>query len=137
MLTKHLIAKANQATLYIVRVLFFLSRNFVTKAIWLALAIVSTSQYITKSDYQHLIKWKFYWGLLVYPQLILAALNKPMSGNMSETRGTSCFNQAKDANLSGTFKSFLTSDLENLHSIVASSYRHLPVVNIKVSILKY
>jgi hypothetical protein len=64
----------------------------------------------------------------------VAALNEPSSGDMHGVRGAdyACYRQARRANLRGTFRAFLASRVQDLDSIVRSSDRDLPVVNIKV-----
>lgn len=67
----------------------------------------------------------------------MAALNEPYSGSMKGQRGAdyACYRQARRAGLTGTFRAFLASRLQNLDSIVRHADRDLPVVNIKVAIL--
>ena len=60
------------------------------------------------------------------PQLLLAALNEPWSGNMRNSLVFACQRQAQNANLTGNFILFISSDLKNLQSIVNSFYSHLP-----------
>ncbi|XP_059470100.1 collagen alpha-1(XV) chain isoform X3 [Neocloeon triangulifer] len=69
--------------------------------------------------------------------LRLAALNEPSTGNMHGVRGAdySCYRQARRANLRGTFRAFLASRVQDLDSIVRSTDRDLPVVNIKGDVL--
>lgn len=65
----------------------------------------------------------------------MAALNEAYSGGMKGQRGAdyACYRQARRAGLTGTtFRAFITSRIQNLDSIVKSSDRDLPVVNIKV-----
>ncbi|XP_042870468.1 collagen alpha-1(XV) chain-like isoform X1 [Penaeus japonicus] len=71
------------------------------------------------------------------PQLRLAALNQPYSGDMHGVRGAdySCYREARRAGLRGTFRAFLTSRVQNLDSIVRYSDRNLPVVNTKGEVL--
>lgn len=72
-----------------------------------------------------------------YLKLRLAALNEPQSGSMHGVRGAdySCYRQARNANLQGTFRAFLSSWVQNLDSIVKFSDRNLPVVNTKGDLL--
>ena len=70
-------------------------------------------------------------------QLRMAALNDPSSGDMHGVRGVdySCYRQARNANLGGTFRGFLSSWVQNLDSIVKYSDRKLPVLNTKGELL--
>ncbi|XP_057319843.1 collagen alpha-1(IX) chain-like isoform X3 [Microplitis mediator] len=73
-----------------------------------------------------------------YPKkLRLAALNEPTTGDMHGLSGAdfACYRQARRAGLKGTFRAFLSSRLQNLDSIVRSSDRDLPIVNIKGDVL--
>ena len=47
----------------------------------------------------------------------------------------SCYRQARNANLAGTFRAFLVSYVQNLDSIVKYTDRNLPVLNIKGELL--
>lgn len=47
-----------------------------------------------------------------------------------------CYREARRAGLSGTFRAFLTSRIQNLDSIVRRADADLPVVNIKVSLTR-
>lgn len=47
----------------------------------------------------------------------------------------SCYRQARNSNLQGTFRAFLSSWVQNLDSIVKFSDRNLPVVNTKGDVL--
>ncbi|XP_065566342.1 collagen alpha-1(XVIII) chain-like isoform X5 [Artemia franciscana] len=69
--------------------------------------------------------------------LRMAALNKPMTGDMNGTRAYDylCYRQAQGARLRGTFKAFLASHIQNLDSVVRLLDRELPVVNTKGDIL--
>lgn len=72
------------------------------------------------------------------PVLHLAALNSPQSGGLRGIRGADfqCFQQARAAGLSGTFRAFLSSRLQDLHSIVRRADRHaVPIVNLKDELL--
>ncbi|XP_035710172.1 collagen alpha-1(XVIII) chain isoform X3 [Folsomia candida] len=71
------------------------------------------------------------------PSLRIAALNDPWSGDMHGVRGAdyACYRQARNANLQGTFRAFLSSWVQNLDSIVKFSDRNLPVVNTKGDLL--
>lgn len=69
------------------------------------------------------------------PQLHLVALNTPQSGAMRGIRGADflCFSQAQAVGLQGTFRAFLSSRLQDLHSIVRRADRdRLPILNLKV-----
>lgn len=68
-----------------------------------------------------------------HPQLRLAALNVPLSGDMSGIRGADlqCYRQSQEAGLYGTFRAFLSAPTQNLVSIVKRTDRTLPVVNLK------
>uniref|UniRef100_A0A3B3HGT3 Collagen type XVIII alpha 1 chain a n=1 Tax=Oryzias latipes TaxID=8090 RepID=A0A3B3HGT3_ORYLA len=71
-------------------------------------------------------------------QLRLIALNTPQSGNMKGIRGPDylCFEQARAAGLRGTFRAFLSSKVQDLHTIVRHSDREKPpIVNLKVRLL--
>lgn len=68
-------------------------------------------------------------------QLHLIALNAPQTGNMRGIRGADflCFQQARAIGLKGTFRAFLSSKLQDLHTIVRRSDRgNFPIVNLKV-----
>lgn len=63
------------------------------------------------------------------------ALNTPLSGGMRGIRGADfqCFQQARAVGLSGTFRAFLSSRLQDLYSIVRRADRgSVPIVNLKV-----
>lgn len=77
------------------------------------------------------------FNTLLYFQLRIAALNDPWSGDMHGVRGAdyACYRQARNANLQGTFRAFLSSWVQNLDSIVKFSDRNLPVVNTKGDLL--
>ncbi len=69
-------------------------------------------------------------------QLHLIALNNPMVGDMRGIRGAdyACHSQARRAGYRGTYRAFLSSQTQNLDSIIYySSDRNVPVVNAKVS----
>ncbi|XP_034951100.1 collagen alpha-1(XVIII) chain isoform X3 [Chelonus insularis] len=73
-----------------------------------------------------------------YPKkLRMAALNEPMTGDMHGLSGAdfACYRQARRAGLRGTFRAFLSSRVQNVDSIVRSSDRDLPIVNIKGDVL--
>ncbi|XP_042856865.1 collagen alpha-1(XV) chain-like isoform X2 [Penaeus japonicus] len=74
---------------------------------------------------------------LAGPKLRLAALNDPIAGNMHGVRGAdfSCYRQARRVGLRGTFRALLTSHVQNLDTIVRSSDRNLPVVNLRGEML--
>ncbi|XP_064380811.1 collagen alpha-1(XVIII) chain-like [Dromaius novaehollandiae] len=67
------------------------------------------------------------------PSLRLAALNAPLSGDMSGIRGADlqCYRQSQEARLYGTFRAFLSAPTQDLVSIVKRTDRALPVVNLK------
>lgn len=72
-------------------------------------------------------------------QLHLIALNAPQSGNMRGIRGADylCFQQARAIGLKGTFRAFLSSKLQDLHTIVRRADRdNIPIVNLKVRPLR-
>lgn len=71
------------------------------------------------------------------PVLRMAALNEAYTGGMNGPRGAdyACYKEARRAGLRGTFRAFLSSRVQNLDSIVKSSDRGLPVVNIKGEVL--
>lgn len=68
-----------------------------------------------------------------HPQLRLAALNVPLSGDMSGIRGADlqCYRQSQEAGLYGTFRAFLSAPNQHLVSIVKRTDRTLPIVNLK------
>lgn len=68
-----------------------------------------------------------------HPQLRLAALNVPLSGDMSGIRGADlqCYRQSQEAGLYGTFRAFLSAPSQHLVSIVKRTDRTLPIVNLK------
>ncbi|ROT85949.1 putative collagen alpha 1 chain [Penaeus vannamei] len=65
--------------------------------------------------------------------LRLAALNAPLDGNMGGLRRADrrCFRQSRQAGLRGTFRALLTSNTQDLNSIVRRQDRHLPIINLK------
>ncbi|RWS04541.1 collagen alpha-1(I) chain-like protein, partial [Dinothrombium tinctorium] len=68
--------------------------------------------------------------------LIMAALNNPYSGNIGvKNADFACYKQAHDANIGGTFRAFLGSQLQNIGSIVFIRDNRLPVVNTKGEVL--
>lgn len=72
------------------------------------------------------------------PVLHLVALNTPLSGGMRGIRGADfqCFQQARAVGLSGTFRAFLSSRLQDLYSIVRRADRgSVPIVNLKDEVL--
>lgn len=70
---------------------------------------------------------------LLCPQLRLAALNVPLTGDMSGLRGADlqCYRQSQEAQLYGTFRAFLSAPTQDLVSIVKRTDRNLPIVNLK------
>lgn len=65
------------------------------------------------------------------------ALNGPQPGGLRGIRGADlqCFQQARAAGLAGTFRAFLSSRLQDLHSIVRRADRAaVPVVNLRVGV---
>lgn len=76
--------------------------------------------------------WRVPFGLF---QLHLVALNAPLSGSMRGIRGADfqCFQQARAVGLTGTFRAFLSSRLQDLYSIVRRADRSgVPIVNLRV-----
>lgn len=72
------------------------------------------------------------------PALHLVALNTPLSGGMRGIRGADfqCFQQARAVGLTGTFRAFLSSRLQDLYSIVRRADRSgVPVVNLRDEVL--
>ena len=69
-------------------------------------------------------------------QLHLMALDKPLAGSMRGIRGADheCHRQARRKNLRGTYRAFLSSETQNLRSIIYYSDRQLPIVNAKVCV---
>uniref|UniRef100_A0A670ZHM9 Collagenase NC10/endostatin domain-containing protein n=1 Tax=Pseudonaja textilis TaxID=8673 RepID=A0A670ZHM9_PSETE len=70
--------------------------------------------------------------------LHLIALNTPQSGSMRGIRGADfqCFQQARQVGLSGTFRAFLSSRLQDLYSIVRRADRStVPIVNLRDEVL--
>ncbi|XP_029820303.1 collagen alpha-1(I) chain-like [Manacus vitellinus] len=69
--------------------------------------------------------------------LRLAALNVPLSGDMSGIRGADlqCYRQSQEAGLYGTFRAFLSAPTQDLVSIVKRTDRTLPIVNLKGQLL--
>jgi hypothetical protein len=64
--------------------------------------------------------------------LHLVAANEPYSGNMGGLSGADfvCYNEAKAAGMSGTFRAFLASHVQDIDSIVhRHTDRSIPVVN--------
>uniref|UniRef100_A0A7M4FW66 Collagenase NC10/endostatin domain-containing protein n=1 Tax=Crocodylus porosus TaxID=8502 RepID=A0A7M4FW66_CROPO len=71
-------------------------------------------------------------------QLHLVALNTPLSGSMRGIRGADfqCFQQAREVGLTGTFRAFLSSRLQDLYSIVRRADRSsVPIVNLRDDVL--
>uniref|UniRef100_A0A803TBU5 Collagenase NC10/endostatin domain-containing protein n=1 Tax=Anolis carolinensis TaxID=28377 RepID=A0A803TBU5_ANOCA len=67
-------------------------------------------------------------------QLHLVALNTPFSGDMRADY--QCFQQARAAGLTSTYRAFLSSHLQDLLTVVRKTDRyHLPIVNLKDEIL--
>uniref|UniRef100_A0A8C0GW23 Collagenase NC10/endostatin domain-containing protein n=1 Tax=Chelonoidis abingdonii TaxID=106734 RepID=A0A8C0GW23_CHEAB len=66
-------------------------------------------------------------------QLRLVALNFPLPGDMNGLSGADlqCHRQSQEAQLSSTFRAFLSSPTQNLVSIVRRTDRALPIVNLK------
>uniref|UniRef100_A0A452IG91 Collagenase NC10/endostatin domain-containing protein n=1 Tax=Gopherus agassizii TaxID=38772 RepID=A0A452IG91_9SAUR len=66
-------------------------------------------------------------------QLRLVALNFPLAGDMNGLSGADlqCHRQSQEAQLSSTFRAFLSSPTQNLVSIVRRTDRALPIVNLK------
>lgn len=66
----------------------------------------------------------------------MVALNEPLNGGMHGVRGADfqCHHQSRRANLGGTFRAFLASQIQNVDSIVRRKDSKLPIVNIKVAI---
>ncbi|XP_030396797.1 collagen alpha-1(II) chain-like isoform X2 [Gopherus evgoodei] len=69
------------------------------------------------------------------PSLRLVALNFPLAGDMNGLSGADlqCHRQSQEAQLSSTFRAFLSSPTQNLVSIVRRTDRALPIVNLKGS----
>ena len=108
----------------------------------------------------HPVMWLtlFFPRFVVVSQLRLVALNEPLSGDMGGIQRVdyACFRQARQAGLKvrdnnttpfcffvvsdymkwtfsqGTFRAFLASRVQNLDTIVRSSDREYPVVNLRV-----
>ena len=67
------------------------------------------------------------------------AANEPVSGDMGGISGadSKCYNQARRAGLSGTFRALLSSWVQDLDSIVHKvDDRNVPIVNAKVGLLE-
>lgn len=74
--------------------------------------------------------------IYVCPQLHLIALNGPQTGSMRGNSGADflCFNQAQAIGLKGTFRAFLSSKLQDIHSIVRrDDSENVPIINLKVA----
>ncbi|XP_069776729.1 collagen alpha-1(XV) chain-like isoform X2 [Narcine bancroftii] len=72
------------------------------------------------------------------PSLHLVALNTPLSGNMRGIRGADlqCFQQAQAMGSLATYRAFLSSQLQDLYTIVRKADRlKMPVVNLKGQVL--
>ncbi|XP_039943320.1 collagen alpha-1(XV) chain-like [Hirundo rustica] len=71
------------------------------------------------------------------PSLRLAALNVPLSGDMSGIRGADlqCYRQSQEAGLHSTFRAFLSAPTQHLVSIVKRTDRTLPIINLKGQLL--
>ena len=67
------------------------------------------------------------------------AANEPFSGAMQGISGAdyTCYREAKQAGMRGTYRAFLTSRVQNLDSIVHLQFdKTIPIVNVKVTITK-
>ena len=63
------------------------------------------------------------------------AANEPFTGDMHGISGAdnTCYREAKQAGMRGTYRAFLTSRVQNLDSIVHLQFdKSIPIVNIKV-----
>ncbi|XP_078254467.1 collagen alpha-1(XV) chain-like isoform X3 [Rhinoraja longicauda] len=72
------------------------------------------------------------------PALHLVALNTPLSGNMRGIHGADlqCFQQAQAMGSMATYRAFLSSQLQDLYTIVRKTDRlNMPVVNLKGEVL--
>uniref|UniRef100_UPI00398EEDCC collagen alpha-1(XV) chain-like isoform X2 n=1 Tax=Pristiophorus japonicus TaxID=55135 RepID=UPI00398EEDCC len=72
------------------------------------------------------------------PALHLVALNTPLSGNMRGIRGADlqCFQQARAMGSLATYRAFLSSQLQDLYTVVRKADRSsMPVVNLKGEVL--
>ncbi|XP_062922988.1 collagen alpha-1(XV) chain-like isoform X2 [Mobula hypostoma] len=72
------------------------------------------------------------------PGLHLVALNTPLSGNMQGIRGADlqCFQQAQAMGSLATYRAFLSSQLQDLYTVVRKADRlNMPVVNLKGEVL--
>ncbi|XP_067837000.1 collagen alpha-1(XV) chain-like isoform X2 [Heptranchias perlo] len=72
------------------------------------------------------------------PALHLVALNTPLSGNMRGIRGADlqCFQQARAMGSLSTYRAFLSSQLQDLYTVVRKADRlNMPVVNLKGEVL--
>ncbi|XP_075682981.1 collagen alpha-1(XV) chain isoform X2 [Rhinoderma darwinii] len=68
------------------------------------------------------------------PNLHLVALNSPFAGDVRAD--LQCFQQARAVGLTSTYRAFLSSHLQDLHSIVRRADRfNLPIVNLKGEVL--
>ncbi|KAJ8974123.1 hypothetical protein NQ317_007812 [Molorchus minor] len=67
----------------------------------------------------------------------MAALNEAYTGDVHGLRGAdyACYREARRAGLRGTFRSFLTSRVQNVDSIVRQADRKLPVANLRGEVL--
>jgi collagen type XV alpha len=65
--------------------------------------------------------------------LHLIALNTPLSGDMRGVRGAdfACYQQARTAGFTTTFRAFLSSQVQDLNKIVHFSDQFTPVVNLR------
>ncbi|XP_067888322.1 collagen alpha-1(XV) chain-like isoform X2 [Heterodontus francisci] len=72
------------------------------------------------------------------PALHLVALNMPLSGNMRGIRGADlhCFQQARAMGSIATYRAFLSSQLQDLYTVVRKADRlNMPIVNLKGEVL--
>ncbi|XP_072427289.1 collagen alpha-1(XV) chain-like isoform X1 [Chiloscyllium punctatum] len=72
------------------------------------------------------------------PALHLVALNTPLPGNMRGIRGADlqCFQQARAMGSVATYRAFLSSQLQDLYTIVRKADRlNMPIVNLKGEVL--
>ncbi|KAG8442646.1 hypothetical protein GDO86_011436 [Hymenochirus boettgeri] len=68
------------------------------------------------------------------PNLHLVALNSPFPGDVRAD--LQCFQQARAVGLTSTYRAFLSSHLQDLHSVVKKADRfNLPIVNLKGEVL--
>lgn len=79
-----------------------------------------------------------FWNRCFILQLRMVALNLPMTGRMLSVRGADerCWQQAREANLTGIYRAFISNRFQHIYTIVHQEDRNLPVGNLQVRFCK-